>query len=113
MFNVSLTCGRNSSHSWRGQSVSTVARAAMQCSLKVAMACSVALTQWLLGGDEMDVNFLGPDILFDSVGTFVVNHIQCWLVTLDFRMVITLVNACTMEASVQEGMARTMIAMRS
>jgi hypothetical protein len=38
MFNVSLTCRRNSSQSWRGQRISTVARAAMKCSLNVAMA---------------------------------------------------------------------------
>ncbi len=37
MFNVSSTCGRNSSQSWRGQSISTVARAAKKCSLNVAM----------------------------------------------------------------------------
>jgi hypothetical protein len=42
MFNVSLNFGRNSSQSWRGQSISMVARAAMKCSLNVAMACSVA-----------------------------------------------------------------------
>jgi hypothetical protein len=42
MFNVISTCGRNSSQSWRGQSISTVARAAMICSLNVAMACSAA-----------------------------------------------------------------------
>jgi hypothetical protein len=38
MFNVSLTCGRNSSQSLRGQSISMVASVAMKCSLNVAMA---------------------------------------------------------------------------
>ncbi len=50
IFNVSSTCGRNSSQSWRGQSWSTVARAAMKFSLKVAIACSAALALWLCGG---------------------------------------------------------------
>ncbi len=44
MFNVSSTCGRNSSHSWCGQSVSNMEREAMKFSLKVAMAHSAALT---------------------------------------------------------------------
>ena len=43
-FKVSSTCGRNSSQSWRGHSMSTVARAAIKCSLKVAMVHSVVLT---------------------------------------------------------------------
>ncbi len=42
---VCSTCGRNSSQGWSGQSMSTVARAATKCSLKVLMARSVALTQ--------------------------------------------------------------------
>ncbi len=50
IFKVSSTCGRNSSQSWRGQSWSTVARATMKCSLKVAIACSVVLALWLCGG---------------------------------------------------------------
>ncbi len=55
MLNVSSTCGRNSSHSWSRQSISTVARAAMKNSLKVAMARSVALIRWLWGGGKLDV----------------------------------------------------------
>jgi hypothetical protein len=35
MFKISLTCGRNSSQSRRGQSISTVVRATMKYSLKV------------------------------------------------------------------------------
>jgi hypothetical protein len=50
MFKVSLTCRRNSSQSWSRQSISTVARAAMKCSLKVAMVHLLALTRWLCGG---------------------------------------------------------------
>ncbi len=50
IFNVSSTCDRNSSQSWRGQSRSTVARAAMKCSLKVAIACSAVLAWLLCGG---------------------------------------------------------------
>ncbi len=30
--------------------------------------------------DKLDVYFLGPDILFNSVGPIVVHHVQCWLV---------------------------------
>jgi hypothetical protein len=43
MIKVSSTCGRSSSQSWRGQSISIVARAAMKCSLKVAMVHLEAL----------------------------------------------------------------------
>ncbi len=50
MFNVSTTCGRNSSQSWRGQSISTVEKAAMKCSLNVAMARLAAFSQWMCGG---------------------------------------------------------------
>ncbi len=50
MFKVSLICGRNSSQSWRGQSISTVVRVAMKCSLKVAMVRLAALTRWLCRG---------------------------------------------------------------
>ncbi len=44
---VSLTCGRNLSQSWSGQSMLTVARAATKCSLKVLMACLAALMRCL------------------------------------------------------------------
>ncbi len=50
MFKLSLICGRNSSQSWRGQSISAVGRVAMRCSLKVAMTHLAALTQWMCGG---------------------------------------------------------------
>ncbi len=43
MFKVTSTCGRKSSQSWRGQRISMVTRAAMKCSLKVAMARLAAL----------------------------------------------------------------------
>jgi hypothetical protein len=49
-FSMSSTCGKNSSQSCRGQSLSTVASAAMKCSLNVAMARLAALTRWLWGG---------------------------------------------------------------
>ncbi len=38
---------KNSSQSWSGQFLLTVARPTMKCSLNVAMACSAALTRWL------------------------------------------------------------------
>jgi hypothetical protein len=62
----------------------TVARAAMKCSLKVAMARSAALTQWLCGGMSWMLIFTG---------------LMYFLTAAD--------------ASVQDGMARTMIALRS
>jgi len=37
--------GRNLSQSWSGQTLSTVARAEIKCSLKVSIACSAALTR--------------------------------------------------------------------
>ncbi len=46
-FKVSLPWGRNSSQSWRGHSMLTVAKVVTKCSLKVAIMCSTALTQWL------------------------------------------------------------------
>ncbi len=46
-FSLSSTCGKKSSQSCRGQSLSTVASAAMKCSLNVVMAHLAALTQWL------------------------------------------------------------------
>ncbi len=49
-FSVSSTCGKNSSQSCRGHSLSTVASAAMKCSLNVVMARSEVLTRWLWGG---------------------------------------------------------------
>ncbi len=64
IFNVSSTCGRNSSHSWRGQCVSTVASAAMKCSLKVVMARSAALTRWLCGGTRWMLIF--SDLMYFS-----------------------------------------------
>ncbi len=42
-FRVSLICGVSLSHSWRGNSLSVVANAAMNASLKVCIACSAAL----------------------------------------------------------------------
>jgi hypothetical protein len=50
MFKVCSTCGRNSSQSRMGQSISTVARAAIECSLNVMMVRLVAFAQCLCGG---------------------------------------------------------------
>ncbi len=44
---VSLTCGVSFTHSWRGNSLSVVASAAMKASLKVYIARSAAFTRWL------------------------------------------------------------------
>jgi len=44
MLSVICACGRNSSHSWIGKSMSTVASPAMKWCLKVWMALSAALT---------------------------------------------------------------------
>ncbi len=67
----------------------------------------------IVQGDELDVDCLGPDVLLDRGGTFVVHYIQCQMVAARFQYGdMTLVNACTMEASVQNGMAWTMIALR-
>ena len=41
---MSSTCSRFTSQSWRGQNISTVAKAATKFSLKVLMACLAALT---------------------------------------------------------------------
>ena len=43
-FNVVLTWGVRQSHSWRGKSLSVVARALIKCALKVWIALSAALT---------------------------------------------------------------------
>ncbi len=56
--------------------MSTVARAATKCSLNVAMARSVALTQWLCGGTSW-MFILLASMCFS---TAFVHHIQCWLV---------------------------------
>ncbi len=40
--------------------------------------CSVDLM--VVRGDELDVDFLRPDIIFDCGGTLVVHHVQCRLV---------------------------------
>ncbi len=50
MLRVSLTWSRNSSHSCRGQFLSTAASPAMKRSLNVVIAHLAALTWWLWGG---------------------------------------------------------------
>ncbi len=57
MFKVSLTSGRNSSKSWRGQTKSTVASVAMKCSLNVAMARPPAFAI-VVQGDKLDSDCL-------------------------------------------------------
>ena len=47
IFSVSWACSMNLSHSWMGQFLSIVPSPAMKWSLKVAIACSAALTRWL------------------------------------------------------------------
>jgi hypothetical protein len=53
MFKISSTCRRISSQSWRGQSISMMVRAAMKCSLKVAMARLATLA--CVQGGKLDV----------------------------------------------------------
>ncbi len=62
--------------------MSTVARAAMKDSLKVAMARSAALTRWLWGGDKLDVHPVGTDVFLHGLGTFVVHDVEGRLIVL-------------------------------
>jgi hypothetical protein len=66
-------------------------------------------------GDQLDVDLFRPDVFFNCSRTFIVHNILRRAVAPCFEggVVITSVNAVTMDASVQEGMARTMIALRS
>ena len=66
--------------------------------------CSVdSMVVW---GDKLDVDVFRPDIFFDCSGTFIVHQPPF------FGGVISSVNAVTMDASVQKGMAQMMIALR-
>ncbi len=93
--------------------MSTVARAAMKCSSNVAMALSAALTRWLCGG--MSWMLICSDLMYFSTAakhSLSITFSAGWYPPV-LRVVITSLNAVTMDASVQEGMAQTMIALRS
>jgi hypothetical protein len=113
IFNVSSTYGRNSSQNWRGQSWLTVERMAMKCSVKVAIACSVALALWLCGGTSWMLIF--SDRIYLST---TVEHLLS--ITFNARWYprvcstsMTSLNAVIIEASVRVGMAWTMMALKS
>jgi hypothetical protein len=80
MFKVSSTCGRNLSQSWRGQSISTVASAAMKCGNGALGGICLMVVQ----GGKLDVDCFGPDVLLDRGGTLVVKYIQCQMVAARF-----------------------------
>ena len=93
--------------------MSTVARAAMKCSLNVVMARSAALTRWLCGGASWML--ICSDLMYFSTPakySLYITFRARWYPPV-LRVVITCVNAVTMDAYVQEGMVRTMIALRS
>ncbi len=113
MFKVSSTCERNSSQSWREQSISMVVRAAMKCSLNLAMARLAAFARWLCRGMSWVLIALDWMYLLTAAEHSLSPYVQCRMVATKFSMEMTLVNASTMEASVQDGMAQRMIALRS
>ncbi len=71
--------------------------------------CSV--DSMVVRGNELDVDLFRPDVFFNRDQTFIVHYIQRRDPSV-LRVVITSVNAVTMDASVREGMAQTMIALR-
>ena len=64
-------------------------------------------------GKELNANLLRPDICLDCGITLIIHHVQASMYLSDFRVVITSVNAVIMDASVREGMTRTIIVLRS
>ncbi len=62
-----------------------VARAAMKCSLNVAMVCSAAFFVMVAQGNKLDVDCFGPDELLDRGGTLVVHYIQCRIIAAEFQ----------------------------
>ena len=64
--------------------------------------CSV--DSMVVRGDKLDVDLFRPDVFFNCGQTFIVHYIQCQVL----RLVIT-----SLDASVREGMAQMMIALRS
>jgi hypothetical protein len=56
-------------------------------------------------GDKLEVDCSGPDVLHDRSGTLIDHYVQCQMVASRFQYGDDLVNACTMEALVQDGMA--------
>ncbi len=112
IFNGSSTCGRNSSQSWRGQSWLTVARAAMKCSLKVAIACSVALAQWLCGGTRWMLIFSKQIYCSTAVEHSLSMMFNAGRLPRVHSTVMTSLNAVIIAVLVHVGMAWTMIALR-
>ncbi len=113
IFNVSSTCGRKSSQSWRGQSWSTVARAAMKCSLKVAIACSAVLARWLCGGTSWMLIFSNQIYLSTAVEHLLSITFNAGWYPRVRSTLMTSLNAVIIAALVHVGMARTMMALKS
>ncbi len=113
IFKVSSTCGRNSSQSWRGQSWLTVARAAMKCSLKVAIACSAALALWLCGGTSWILIFSDQIYLSTAVEHLLSITFNAGWYPRIHSTSMTSLNAVNIAALVHVGMARTMMTLRS
>ncbi len=112
IFKVSSTCGRNSSQSCRGQSWSTVAKAARKCSLKVAIACSAALALWLCGGTSWMLIFSDRIYLSTTVEhSLSITFNAGWYPQICSTLMSSL-NAVIIAAPVRVGMARTMMALR-
>jgi hypothetical protein len=112
IFNLSSTCGRNSSQSWRGQSWSTVARGAMKCSLKVAIACSVALALWLCSGTRWMLIFSDQIYLSTAVENLLsITFYAGWYPWVRSTSMTSL-NAVIIALLVHVGMAWTMMALR-
>ncbi len=113
IFNVSSTCGRNSFQSWRGQSWSTAARAAMKHSLKVAVAHSAALALWLCGGTSWMLIFSNQIYLSTAVEhSLSITFNAGWYPRVHSTSMAS-VNAVIIAVLVRVGMARTMMALRS
>ncbi len=110
---VSSTCGRKSSLSWSGQSLSTVASAEMKCSLNVAIACSAALTQWLWGRTRWMSMLLVLMWASTDLGNSLSIAFGIGAYPHAFRLVRMLVNAVIMAPSFLNGIAHRRIAFRS
>jgi hypothetical protein len=110
---VSSTCGRNSSQSWRGQSWSTVARTAMKCSLKVAIAHSAVLALWLCGDTSWMLIFSDQIYLSTVVEhSLSITFHAGWYPRIHSTSMTSL-NVVIIAALVHVGMAQTMMALRS
>jgi hypothetical protein len=87
--------------------------AAMKCSKKLAIARSAALTRWLCGRTSWMPILSNLIYAFTAAKNSLSITFRVGVYPPVFRVEITSLNAITMAASIQKGMARTIIALRS